>query len=63
MRNRKIATVLKQILCIILCIIVIAPFFMILINSFKTKNEAARMALTLPTTWVFSNYAEVIKKA
>lgn len=63
MRNRKIATVLKQILCIILCIIVIAPFYMILINSFKTKNEAARMALTLPTTWVFSNYAEVIKKA
>ena len=57
MRNRKIATVLKQLCCIILCIIVIAPFFMILINSFKTKNEAARMALTLPTTWVFSNYA------
>ena len=63
MRNRKIATVLKQLCCIILCIIVIAPFYMILINSFKTKNEAARMALTLPTTWMFSNYAEVIQKA
>ncbi len=62
MRNRKIATVLKQLCCIILSLIVISPFYMIVINSFKTKNEAARMSLAFPTTWVFTNFGEVIKK-
>ncbi len=35
---------------------------MVLINSFKTKAEAARMSLALPTEWVFNNYSEVIEK-
>jgi raffinose/stachyose/melibiose transport system permease protein len=60
--RKKISTVLKQLCCIILSLIVISPFYMIVINSFKTKNEAARMALTFPTTWVFTNFGEVIKK-
>ena len=62
MKNRKIATVLKQLCCIILSLIVISPFYMIVINSFKTKNEAARMSLAFPATWVFTNFGEVIKK-
>ena len=41
---------------------VVLPFYMVLINSFKTKAEAARMSLALPTEWVFSNYSEVIEK-
>jgi ABC-type glycerol-3-phosphate transport system permease component len=32
------------------------------INSFKTKGESARMALTLPSSWQFSNYAVVIEQ-
>ena len=64
--NRKPVTlqaVLKQLLCIFLSVIVLAPLYLVLINSFKTKSEAARMNLNLPTQWVFTNYAEVIKKA
>ena len=61
--NKKILqSIWKQILCILLCLIVVAPFYMVLINSFKTKAEASRMSLALPTKWMFSNYTEVIEK-
>ena len=64
--NKKpltIQTVLKQLLCLFLSLLVLAPMYLVLINSFKTKAESARMNLKLPTQWVFSNYADVIKKA
>ena len=64
--NKKpltVQTVLKQLLCIFLSVIVLAPLYLVLINSFKTKSEAARMNLSLPTQWMFSNYPDVFKKA
>ena len=64
--NKKpltVQTVLKQLLCIFLSVIVLAPLYLVLINSFKTKSEAARMNLSLPTQWVFTNYPDVFKKA
>ncbi len=63
LRRRRIENLLKQLLCIFLSVIVLAPLYLVLINSFKTKSESARMNLHLPTQWVFSNYGEVIKKA
>ena len=60
--KKKVNVVLKQLCCIILCLIVIAPFYMVLINSFKPKAEASRMSLALPTKWMFNNYTEVIEK-
>jgi raffinose/stachyose/melibiose transport system permease protein len=53
---------LKQLVCIILSIIVITPFYMVFVNSLKTKNEAARMNLSLPREWLFSNYLVVIRE-
>lgn len=53
---------IKHVVCIFLSLIVITPFYMVLINSFKTKSEAARMNLSLPTEWVFENYMQVIEK-
>ena len=61
--KKIIQKVLKQILCLFLCLIVIAPFYMVLINSFKTKAEAARMNLKFPEEWLFSNYTDVIREA
>lgn len=61
--KKKMQMILKQAVCIILCLIVIMPFYMVLVNSFKSKNEAARMGLGLPAEWHFENYAEVIDKA
>ncbi|MDD3340110.1 MAG: carbohydrate ABC transporter permease [Lachnospiraceae bacterium] len=60
--KKTMPKVLKQVFCILLCLIVVIPFYMVLINSFKTKPEAARMSLALPTEWAFSNYTEVIEK-
>ena len=59
----RLSAILKQVVCVLLSLAVVAPLYLVLINSFKTKSEAARMNLNLPTQWVFTNYAEVIKKA
>lgn len=53
----------KEVLCLFLCILIIAPFYMVLINSFKSKAEASRLNLSLPQQWLFSNYLDVIQKA
>ena len=55
MAKKRIQNLLKHVVCILLCLCVVLPFYMVLINSFKTKAEAARMSLALPTEWVFSN--------
>ncbi|MEG1292377.1 MAG: carbohydrate ABC transporter permease, partial [Lachnospiraceae bacterium] len=53
---------LKQLICVLLCLAVVLPFYMVVVNSFKTGPDAARMSLSLPKKWMFSNYAEVIEK-
>lgn len=63
MKVRKtLITILKHVVCISLCLAVIMPFYMVVINSLKSKSEAARMSLALPTVWHFENYLEVIEK-
>jgi len=62
MKKFQLQTVIKHVVCIILSIIVLAPLYMVLINSFKSKTESARMSLSLPTEWFFSNYAIVIEQ-
>ena len=62
-KREKLQSMLKQLLCLLLSLIVLAPLYLVVINSFKTKAESARMNLKLPTQWVFTNYADVIKKA
>ena len=41
MAKNKVQTILKHVVCILLCLCVVLPFYMVLINSFKTKAEAA----------------------
>ena len=62
-RTVKIQTILKQALCLLLSLFVLAPFYLVLVNSFKSKNESARMNLNLPREWLFENYVTVFKKA
>lgn len=52
----------KQLVCILLSLTVVVPFYMVFINSLKTKGEAARMSLALPGEWVFDNYSKVIEQ-
>ncbi|MGB8453826.1 MAG: carbohydrate ABC transporter permease [Anaerocolumna sp.] len=60
--KKMIKTILKQIVCILLSLTVVIPFYMVLVNSFKSKGEASRMSLSLPAKWFFSNYTEVVQK-
>ena len=62
MTKKKVQNLLKHLVCILLCLTVILPFYMVVINSFKSKGEASRMSLALPKEWLFSNYTEVIDK-
>jgi raffinose/stachyose/melibiose transport system permease protein len=52
-RTGKIALIL---IGIFLGIVFIAPFLLILINSFKTKTELFKSAVALPTTFNLDNY-------
>jgi raffinose/stachyose/melibiose transport system permease protein len=60
--KRYILTALKQLLCILICLLVVVPFYVVVINAFKTKGEAARMNVFLPTVWHVENFTEVIRK-
>jgi len=60
--KKTVQNILKYLVCILLSLAVILPFYMVLINSFKSRNEAARMSLAFPKKWLFSNYTEVIEK-
>lgn len=60
--KKTISLIMKQVVCIVLSAVVVLPFYLVLVNSFKTKAEASRMNLKLPEKWMFSNYIEVIEK-
>ncbi len=62
MTKKRIIGLFKQLVFLGLSAVVILPFYMVFVNSFKDRNEAARMSLALPTEWLFSNYMEVIEK-
>ena len=61
--RKNLATVVKHLVCIFMSLLVLAPLYLVIINSLKTKGESARMNLALPTTWEFSNYLKVIDQA
>ena len=43
MAKKRIQNLLKHVVCILLCLCVVLPFYMVLINSFKTKAEAENL--------------------
>ena len=60
--NKRIGRLIGNVAALIISGIVLIPLLVLLINSFKTSAEANRMTLSLPTTWVFENYAIVVEK-
>ncbi len=53
---------LRQLTCILLCLLIIAPFAVISVNSLKDRADAAVMALTLPRELVWENYSIAIER-
>lgn len=62
-RTRKtIGHIIGNAAAVLLSLIVIIPLVVLFLNSFKTSGEANRMTLSLPTEWMFENYAKVIEQ-
>ena len=55
--------ILKYAVLSILALTILTPFWLMLINSFKTKDEALRVGIGFPTNWqIIENYSKVIEK-
>lgn len=59
---KTIGHVIGNLVSVFISLVVIIPLVVLFVNSFKTSAEANRMTLSLPTEWVFENYATVIEQ-
>ncbi|MFV0528893.1 MAG: carbohydrate ABC transporter permease [Lachnospiraceae bacterium] len=62
MVKKRISGIIKNVVIWIISLIMLVPVMLIVLNSFKTQEEAAKMTLSLPTEWVFTNFQTVIEK-
>jgi raffinose/stachyose/melibiose transport system permease protein len=60
-RDRRVDLIL-ELLALALTSIVIVPFAIMVLGSFKNPVEAARFDLALPGSWQAGNYAEVLRR-
>ena len=60
MREKRIKKFILYLASILLSIPVIIPLYMMIVGSFKSLGEAARMDLKLPSKWLFENYSTAI---
>lgn len=59
---KKWISSLRSLIALVISVVVVAPFGVIILNSFKTKKEAAEMGFSLPTQWnIIENYKEVFE--
>lgn len=57
-----VSNVIKQVIACILSLAILIPFLLVIINSFKTKQEAVLMNFALPKEFQWQNYITVIQK-
>jgi len=62
MKVKHIKKVFFEIASIVLAICYIMPFYIIFINSFKSKREILTNTLSLPEVWLTKNYTIAIEK-
>lgn len=62
MKKQKIATLLLQVFGIILAIFYLSPFYLVFVNSFKTKKNVLTDTIGLPAPFTFENYPKAIDK-
>lgn len=60
--KKKAVNILKNILAWVISVIMLIPLALIVVNAFKGDSEAMSLTLSLPKTWVFSNFTTVIEK-
>lgn len=61
MKNNR-GLIFRIFLCIFLTFVMLGPFALILLTSFKNKKEAAELKISWPTEWhIIENYTEVFQ--
>lgn len=63
MKKDKLADVLIEVFLWMLSLVVLVPFAIAILGSFKNQAEAGAFSLRLPSEWIFSNYSQVIEEA
>jgi raffinose/stachyose/melibiose transport system permease protein len=61
MTRRRVQSLLKNLLALIVSLIMFVPIYLVLVNSVKTRVEASTMSPALPTTLNWENFATVIE--
>ena len=54
---------IKQIFLILMAIVIILPFFWMVLSSFKSNDEVFDNTMFFPRVWHFSNYSEALSMA
>ena len=62
MKRQRIQNRLLELLAWLLSLMVLLPFAIVFLNTFKDSIEAAKFTLTLPKSFSFANYAQVIQE-
>lgn len=63
MSRKKVNEGLLSIVLCLCALLILVPVFMVFINSFKDRNEAAMMNIKLPAAWhIIENYHQMIEE-
>ncbi len=55
-KKKKIGAVIGEIIMLAVCVIMLIPFYYLVVNTFKTPQEMSSAPLALPTHVTFDNY-------
>src|SRR5690625_4004902 len=58
MKSRNRQLVIVEILGLLLGLLWLSPFYLMIVNAFKTKKEIFSGVLGIPETWTFDNFVQ-----
>ncbi|MFC4023919.1 carbohydrate ABC transporter permease [Oceanobacillus longus] len=58
MKEKKRNKLLLQIVGVLIALLWLSPFYLMIVNAFKTKNGIFTDVLGLPTEWTFENFSK-----
>jgi raffinose/stachyose/melibiose transport system permease protein len=62
MKNKQNSRILLYIVGILTSILFVSPFYILIVNAFKTKRELFGSTLTLPKEWMLDNFKIALNK-
>lgn len=62
LRSINCKKIILYIIGVTLGLLFLSPFYILIINSFKSKKEIFESSIKFPTEWIFDNYAEAFEK-